>query len=859
MPEIVATPEPDLARVLLEVSGGAPGEVFYIFRRDADGVDIVRDTSEGSAGYPQITPLRRNLARNPVPVGTAHWTSSGGSLTAGVDGGPMLLGMNAAATLAVAYEGANGTAHPVTPGETVHASATVRPNLPGAWNVQARLEWSVTGATWTAFPYQVVTGSGPSAVVPIDVSAVMPATAAYARLNLTVRRMSARNYLPDGSWEKGLTVWENTPNLEVSATTDWATDGIQSVIATMVGTPADAYVGIPGATIVSPEYLGPLVVGEWLGWGGDVYSPGATRGFAARFVFTNAAGATVGTSPYGAFVGSGGRAVVSAQVPTGAVRAFIRLHLYGTATGTGFLPAGGSIRTDSWALVRAADSAAALAAAGTYTPPWDLVPNALEISSVLFESSAGGMVVGGPYFPPQAPGREVTCTWDGARNASRSRQWDDGVPVRTNLAINPRGVGTVVGDHVPTFAMYVAGVGETGTTSIVTASDGPLLPDGTRPASYVRRTIATPKTSGSTGFLTSSGASYRSPATGVAGDTASTALYVRFSAATDPGAVHRTVRLRTQQFAGGVTGALADSATVALPMNGWVRVDSTLTAAAAFDALGWWLYSTSGSNLPAGSTLDIVCVDIETGPVAPYFDGDTPPSGALRASSWEGAANASSSVWGSYAVAPIYDYEATQGTVVEYLLTDPDGNVQATVNVTLPLWGTWLKSPGRPYRNVRCYFGSMPRVDAPLPREVYDVDGAGQVVVYSSLRSADRAPSLRLVTQTLEQLEGMRLLLSDGATLMLDTPPSWNIGMRYLSAGDVGRERPLATSEGFGNLEATARMWELADVVTVESPQGVTTTDPGRTYASLPVLFATYTAIPATTATYEELATGVPS
>lgn len=839
MPEIVATPEPDLARVLLEVSGGSPGEVFYIFRRDADGVDIVRDTSEGSAGYPQITPLRRNLARNPVPVGTAHWSVSSGGVLAN-DGGPLLLGLRSGQSGAVGYEGSTTTAHPVTPGDVIHAAAVTRPNLPGAWRIRARLEWSTNGTAWTALPYQTVTGTGPSGPVQIDLTGTMPATAAYARMSVEIGRTQTRNYLPDGSWEKGLTVWENTPNLEVSATTDWATDGIQSVIATMVGTPADAYVGIPGATIAGPDYLGPLVVGEWIGWGGDVYSPGASRGFAARMVFTNAVGATVGTSPFGAFVGSGGRAVVSAQVPTGATRVFIRLHLYGTATGTGFLPAGGSIRTDAWTLVRAADSAAALVAAGTYTPPWDLVPNALEISNVLFESTAGGMVVGGAFFPPQAQGREVVCTWSGPQNNSPSVQWRDGAPVRTNLAMNPRGVGRPWGL-----------AGGTGVQTDETTG-GPL--------GFGYRKVVLTGTTTSSPIALQSGGSGTAASPVVAGRTYTFSAYARMVGGSTAAVTNSGVSVTWYTAAG--ASISSDSTYQGALVDGvWTRHAKTLVApATAAFALMFERFSIAAGLPPVGSEYGVGGFMIEeAAAVGEYFDGDTPPSGALRASSWEGAANDSTSVWGSYAVAPIYDYEATQGTVVEYLLTDPDGNVQATVNVTLPLWGTWLKSPGRPYRNVRCYFGSMPRVDAPLPREVYDVDGAGQVVVYSSLRSADRAPSLRLVTQTLEQLEGMRLLLSDGATLMLDTPPSWNIGMRYLSAGDVGRERPLATSEGFGNLEATARMWELADVVTVESPQGVTTTDPGRTYASLPVLFATYTAIPATTSTYEELATGVPS
>lgn len=840
MPDIVATPEPHLARVLLEVSGGTPGEVFYIFRRDADGVDIVRDTSEGTAGYPQITPLRRNLVTNPVPVGTTGWYASGTGVVSGAaDGGPLLLGLTNGSQGAFLYEGGSGSAaHPVNAGEVVHMAATVRPNLPGSWRIRTRLDWSVNGTAWTGMTYQTVTGSGPSENLTVEATETMPPTAKFVRLSIDVYRLQARNFLPDGSWEKGLTVWESTPNLEVSATTDWATDGIQSVIATMVGTPADAYVGIPGATIVSPEYLGPLVVGEWIGWGGDVYSPGATRGFAARIVFTNASGATVGTSPFGAFVGSGGRAVVSAQVPTGAVRAFIRLHLYGTATGTGFLPLNGSIRTDAWTLVRAADSAAALAAAGTYTPPWDAVPNALEVSNVLLESTAGGMRIGGPFFPPQAQSLEVACTWSGARHNSPSVQWRDGSAVRTNLAMNPRGVGRPWGL-----------AGGTGVQTDETTG-GPL--------GFGYRKVVLTGTTTSSPIALQSGGSGTAASPVVEGRTYTFSAYARMVGGSTAAVTNSGVSVTWYTAAG--ASISSDSTYQGALVDGvWTRHAKTLVAppGAAF-ALMFERFSISAGLPPVGSEYGAGAFMIEEAATAlEYFDGDTPPSGALRASSWEGAANASSSVWGSYAVAPIYDHEAQQGTTVTYLLTNPDGVTLAMATVDLPLWGTWLKSPGRPFRNTRCHFGHVAEIVAPLAREVYDVEESGQVVVYSAKRAADRSGELVLVTRSLAQLEALRRLLSDGSTLLLDTPPRWNVGFRYISVGDVARERPLSMLDGFGNLESEARLWKLADVVTVESPQGVSQGDPGRTYGSLPVLFATYTAIPATTATYEELATGV--
>lgn len=243
------------------------------------------------------------------------------------------------------------------------------------------------------------------------------------------------------------------------------------------------------------------------------------------------------------------------------------------------------------------------------------------------------------------------------------------------------------------------------------------------------------------------------------------------------------------------------------------------------------------------------------GPGAAWFDGDSTTATPGYGYDWLGANDASPSVFGAYAAGQFHDYEARQGESTDYLLADGDGNLLAAVTVTIPLWGTWLKSPGRPSRNVRCFFGSEEEVRRRARREAYDVEGSAQVTITAGVRARPEG-QLTLVTREAETARAMNLLLDDGATLMLDTPPSWGVSFRYLSVGDVAIVRPLTAADGFQGLTGEARLFQLADVVAEAVPAGVTAQDPGRTYATVASLFATYAAIAATVPTYDALATG---
>lgn len=192
----------------------------------------------------------------------------------------------------------------------------------------------------------------------------------------------------------------------------------------------------------------------------------------------------------------------------------------------------------------------------------------------------------------------------------------------------------------------------TSTRSItITPSDtGPSGVNG-----FARRVITKAKTSNSSGWNASSGSSYRGVISGNSNDPVTVSAWVRFTALTDPGTVHRTVRLRTTAYttptSSTVAGTTGSEPAVLLPMNEWVRVSTTLTSdliTANYGSVGWWVYQTTGSNLPVGSTIDVAGVLIEKSQTAgTYFDGATPNSEGIFYV-WGGVANTTP----SYVVTP---------------------------------------------------------------------------------------------------------------------------------------------------------------------------------------------------------------
>lgn len=190
------------------------------------------------------------------------------------------------------------------------------------------------------------------------------------------------------------------------------------------------------------------------------------------------------------------------------------------------------------------------------------------------------------------------------------RKWVELGVTRRNYIRDPRAlaVGSTWG--------YQLGTGEAATTTPITgASDGPVLPDGSRITSYIRRTITTPKTG------TSSGPWLRTTQNDMLlaeGEQFSAAFYVRFSQAV-------TVQVSVSNRASGAGGS-SSLQSYTLPANTWVRVGRDDTAEVAGDQLQVWAVVGSTTILPAGTTIDTTGGQAQRGALSDHFDGHMAPS-----------------------------------------------------------------------------------------------------------------------------------------------------------------------------------------------------------------------------------------
>lgn len=234
------------------------------------------------------------------------------------------------------------------------------------------------------------------------------------------------------------------------------------------------------------------------------------------------------------------------------------------------------------------------------------------------------------------------------------------IATRTNLATNPN----------PTDASgtagwnFQAGTGEATTLTYVTgATDGPT-PEITN---YLRRTVTTAKTAGTSGFF------YREPAgaaiAGAAGVKRRLAVWVRF---TPEATMSGSLSLRS-----GLTNVGLASLTETIPANAWRLLTAEVTSTATFD--GAQLFAAISSTLPVGGFYDVAVAHVEDATTwqGTLFWGAQPATvapGDLRLTQgWAGAAGASASVQ-RYGNAP----EATLGdapTFARVIFTAPASNL----------------------------------------------------------------------------------------------------------------------------------------------------------------------------------------
>lgn len=199
-------------------------------------------------------------------------------------------------------------------------------------------------------------------------------------------------------------------------------------------------------------------------------------------------------------------------------------------------------------------------------------------------------------------------------------------------------------------------------------------------------------------------------------------------------------------------------------------------------------------------------------------------------------------------VPTLYDYEARQGLETDYIVTDLEGAPLVDVRVTVPRWGTWLKSPGYPHLNLSCYWQADSDYTRQARTSIIQPRGAKFPIVLSDRRTGTSG-TVRLLTLTDENARSMTSLLNSGQPLMVDVPDSFGVPVRYVSVLDVTGSRSVP------NIADEARSWSL-DVVEIAAPIGLPA---GQTftYDGLTGVADSYIALAATFDTYDVLAVGL--
>jgi len=196
--------------------------------------------------------------------------------------------------------------------------------------------------------------------------------------------------------------------------------------------------------------------------------------------------------------------------------------------------------------------------------------------------------------------------------------------------------------------------------------------------------------------------------------------------------------------------------------------------------------------------------------------------------------------------ATIFDYEPPYGQGLTYS-TDISGGPTATAELDVDR--PWLVHPGIPSRSM-----TFRQMAGSLASEVWDIDqGVFQVLARSTpivtTGGARMAPAgtLLLGVSSAEELATLKLLLSDGAPLLLNVPPSlgWGVDSSYIAIGRVEMARPIQV------LTASWRTLSLPYQV-VARPAGGTRS--GLLWSDVAATYATWADLAATGMTWADLA-----
>jgi hypothetical protein len=199
----------------------------------------------------------------------------------------------------------------------------------------------------------------------------------------------------------------------------------------------------------------------------------------------------------------------------------------------------------------------------------------------------------------------------------------------------------------------------------------------------------------------------------------------------------------------------------------------------------------------------------------------------------------------------IRDYELPLDTTVTYTVTCYDGttdvgSASAIFAIAYGLCEAWLTDLARPTNSLQVTIESLAELAHPVPSGIHHVLNRRDPVV-TALAAWTPSSELVLLTSTLAERDRVRALFGSGYPFLVRTSPEQGIGNLYLATSEFVEERFLT------NGEASERRFR-ASCVQVERPDpSIYVPLPPSDYADVKAGYATYAAMTAAVASYDQL------
>jgi hypothetical protein len=171
----------------------------------------------------------------------------------------------------------------------------------------------------------------------------------------------------------------------------------------------------------------------------------------------------------------------------------------------------------------------------------------------------------------------------------------------------------------------------------------------------------------------------------------------------------------------------------------------------------------------------------------------------------------------------LYDYESGNGETVVYRAqaqrtSTTGGLTQVTVSPwslssTPTSWSStsvWLKSPVFPGFNTTIRLGAFGTFTRSISRGVFPIVGRSRPVVVSDVRQGLEG-QMTVAVRSVAELNAIRFMSDVSATVLLQTPPSYNFGSKYLALGDEHEDR-------INIVASNPYRWVQFDFTEVDSP-----------------------------------------